>query len=210
MYRPSVSRRQVLLFPICAHDELTPPIRRSPPGPRAGCSLAEGTPKAFLCPGTCGPPGFDDIIEPFDASAVVYSCSSSRRIPDSLEGELFPQRSPPRLLTDAACGGLRPPPAGRSRGAIPHLWCSITRHLWCSITRRVDLLHRSLLVFVSHNHPHSERAPRCRTQPRPGRRRAYRCWRAEVRSPRPGECQRPTRTPLRLPTPLHAATAEAV
>jgi hypothetical protein len=36
----------------------------------------------------------------------------------------FPQRSPPRLLTDAACGGLRPPPAGRSRGALPHLWHS--------------------------------------------------------------------------------------
>ena len=36
----------------------------------------------------------------------------------------FPQRSPPRLLTDAACGGLRPPPARRSRGALPHLWHS--------------------------------------------------------------------------------------
>ena len=36
----------------------------------------------------------------------------------------FPQRSPPRLLTDAACGGLKPPPAGRLRRAHLHLWCS--------------------------------------------------------------------------------------
>src|SRR6266542_5007908 len=33
-----------------------------------------------------------------------------------------PQRSPPRLLTDAACGGLEPPPAGRLRRANLHLW----------------------------------------------------------------------------------------
>src|SRR5215216_5169394 len=39
-------------------------------------------------------------------------------------GAPFPQRSPPRLLTGAACGGLQPPPAGRLRGAHPHLLCS--------------------------------------------------------------------------------------
>src|SRR6266545_6272444 len=33
-----------------------------------------------------------------------------------------PQRSPPRLLTDAACGGLEPPPARRLRRARLHLW----------------------------------------------------------------------------------------
>ncbi len=42
---------------------------------------------------------------------------------------LFPQRSPPRLLTAAACGGLRPPPAGRPRRLTRrkpalHLRCS--------------------------------------------------------------------------------------
>jgi hypothetical protein len=97
---PPTSRRHVLLFPICAHDELTPPICRPPPGPQAGSSLAEGTPTAaFLCPGTCGPPSFGDIIEPFDTSAVVYSCSSSRRTPDPLTADLFRNRFPPRLLT---------------------------------------------------------------------------------------------------------------
>src|SRR2546421_10352649 len=33
----------------------------------------------------------------------------------------FPQRSPPRLLTVAACGGLKPAPDGRLRGTFPHL-----------------------------------------------------------------------------------------
>ena len=99
-WRP-VSRRHVLLFPICAHDELTPPICRPPPGPHAGSSLAEGTPAAvFLCPGICGPPSFGDIIEPFDTSAVVYTCSSSRRAPDPLIANRFRNRFPPQLLTD--------------------------------------------------------------------------------------------------------------
>jgi hypothetical protein len=34
---------------------------------------------------------------------------------------LLPQRSPPRHLTDAACGGLEPPPAGRPRRTYLHL-----------------------------------------------------------------------------------------
>lgn len=45
-----------------------------------------------------------------------------------------PQRSPPRLLTDAACGGLGSPPARRTRRTYLHHWHS---------TARVnDLLHR--------------------------------------------------------------------
>ena len=94
-----LSRRHVLLFPICARGELTPPICRPPPGPHAGSSLAEGTPTAaFLCPGTCDPPSFGDIIEPFDTSAVVYTCSSSRRTPDPLVAGLFPQSLPTPAL----------------------------------------------------------------------------------------------------------------
>jgi hypothetical protein len=37
----------------------------------------------------------------------------------------FPQRSPPRLLTVAACGGLEPAPDGRLRRTYPHLLHSI-------------------------------------------------------------------------------------
>ena len=42
----------------------------------------------------------------FDASAVVHTCSSSHRTPAPLTARRQPQRSPPRLLTDAACGGF--------------------------------------------------------------------------------------------------------
>jgi len=37
--------------------------------------------------------------EPFDASAVVHSCSSSRCLPDPLIADRFRSRFPPRLLT---------------------------------------------------------------------------------------------------------------
>gem|GEM_PF-6931704 len=55
-----------------------------------------------------------------DTSSVVHSRSPSRPIPDASWAP-FPQRSPPRLLTGAACGGLEPPPEERLRGAFPHL-----------------------------------------------------------------------------------------
>ena len=109
---PSLSGRQVLLFRASARDELTPPLHRAPPGQQAGSPLAEGTPsrRAFI-PGVLRSPGFDAIVPPIDASAVVHARSSSRRTPDPLTAGLFPQRSPPRLLTGAACGGLGSPPA---------------------------------------------------------------------------------------------------
>src|ERR1700748_1201115 len=95
---PSLSGRQVLLFRASARDELTPPLHRAPPGQHAGHPLAEGThPRAFV-PGVLYSPGFDAIVPPIDASAVVHARSSSRRTPDPLTAGLFPQRSPPRLL----------------------------------------------------------------------------------------------------------------
>src|SRR6266705_2038711 len=109
---PSLPGRQVLLFHASACDELTPPLHRAPPGQHAGHPLAEGTPpqRAFV-PGVRRSPGFDAIVPPIDASAVVHTRSSSRRPPDPLTAGLLPQRSPPRLLTGAACGGLGSPPA---------------------------------------------------------------------------------------------------
>src|SRR5215813_13711030 len=133
--RPPVSGRQVLLFHASARDELTPPLHRTPPGQHAGRPLAEGTPsrRAFV-PGAMRSPGFDAIVPPIDASAVVHTRSSSRRTPDPLTAGLFPQRSPPRLLTGAACGGLGSPPARRTRRTYPHHWHSAVR--------AGDLLHR--------------------------------------------------------------------
>jgi hypothetical protein len=70
------------------------------------------------------PPGSSRTIQaspvsissfPFDTSAMVRSRSPSWSIPAALNGATFPQRSPPRLLTAAACGGLQPPPEGRLR-----------------------------------------------------------------------------------------------
>ena len=84
----------------------------------------------------------------FDASAVVHTCSSSHRTPAPLTARRQPQRSPPRLLTDAACGGLESPPARRPRRTYPHHWHSTDRandllhhhhfpsgHTWVTETR---------------------------------------------------------------------------
>ena len=132
---PQLSGRQVLLFRASACDELTPPLHRAPPGQQAGRSPAEGTParRAFV-PGVLHSPGFDAIVPPIDASAVVHTRSSSRHAPDPLTAGLFLQRSPPRLLTGAACSGLGSPPARRTRRTCLHHWHS-TVHAG-------DLLHR--------------------------------------------------------------------
>ena len=126
---PAVPGRQVLLFHASARNELTPPLHRTPPGQHAGHPLAEGTPprRAFV-PGVLSAPGFDVIVPPIDASAVVHTRSSSRRTPDPLTAGLIPQRSPPRLLTGAACGGLGSPPARRTRRAKPP---SLAQHGSC-------------------------------------------------------------------------------
>ena len=98
--RSFVSRRQILLFHARACNELTPPLHRTPPGPRAGSSLAPDTPEGrALVPRRDSCPGFDVVVHIFDASAVVYTCSSSRRSPDPLVASLLRSRFPPRLLT---------------------------------------------------------------------------------------------------------------
>jgi len=132
---PSLSGRQVLLFRASARDELTPPLHRAPPGQHAGHPPAEGTParRAFV-PAIRRSPGFDAIVPPIDASAVVHARSSSRHPPDPLSAGLFPQRSPPRLFTGAACGGLSSPPARRTQRTYLH-----HRH---STVHAGNLLHR--------------------------------------------------------------------
>jgi hypothetical protein len=84
--------------------DTTWPVNRSPPG---------------SIPGSNTHPGFDVIFTCFDTSTVVHSRSSSWLAPDPIFVGPCPQRSPPRLLTDAACGGLTPPPAERRRRATP-------------------------------------------------------------------------------------------
>ena len=96
----SVSRQQILLFHAKACNELTPPLHRTPPGPRSGSSPAPGAPsRRTLFPGQRLSPGFDVKVVFHDASAVVHTRSSSRCLPDPLFASLLPSRFPPRLLT---------------------------------------------------------------------------------------------------------------
>ena len=109
--RPAPSGRQVPTFRAGPRPELAPPSCRTPPGQSAGSPQAH--------PEIRPQPRFRRQSEAFDTSSAVHLRSPSRVPPDALIGAPFPQRSPPRLLTDAACGGLQPPPAGRLRRATP-------------------------------------------------------------------------------------------
>ena len=139
---PSLSGRQVLLFRASACDELAPPLHRAPPRPQAGSSLAESTPqKARLCPGVTDRPRCHRFAFRCVSSGSHMFVFSSLTCPDPVG--TFPQRSRPRLLTNAACGGLGPPPARRTRRA--------TLHHWHSTLRDLDLLHRHHSASRTHN-----------------------------------------------------------
>jgi hypothetical protein len=102
-----------------AHGDRFP---RSTPEPRpssrrlhAGHHLTNQQAPVRLNPGATALPRFRCHLSRFDTSSAVHSRSPSWPTPDALKGAPFPQRSAPRLLTDAPCGGLQPPPAGRLR-----------------------------------------------------------------------------------------------
>ena len=108
------SGRQVPGFLIEACLKVTPAsmpdaswaVGRTPPNP---CSRDRDQIPVSTSPGI------------YDTSSAVHLRSSPRDAPDEVFLRLFPQRSPPGLFTLAACGGLKPAPAGRLRGAFPHL-----------------------------------------------------------------------------------------
>lgn len=75
-------------------------------------------PPPNLVPGIRHLPGFDIAINTFDTSSAVCLRSPSRASPDG-SSPPFPQRSAPRLLTAAPCGGLEPASDRRLRGAMP-------------------------------------------------------------------------------------------
>jgi hypothetical protein len=104
-----------------ARDDRFP---RSAPKPKpssrhlhAGHRLASQQAPCQAHPGTPCQPRFRCHLCSFDTSSVVRFRSPSRLTPAALKARLFPRRSPPRLLTAAARGGLQPPPAGRLRRA---------------------------------------------------------------------------------------------
>ena len=124
---PSLSGRQVLLFHASACDELTPPIHRAPPGPHTGSSPTEDPPQRAFVPRPPTDPSFDAIVVSFrcvSSGSHTFVFSSHTR---PATARRHPQRSPPRLLTDAACGGLESPPARRPRRTYPHHWHSTDR-----------------------------------------------------------------------------------
>lgn len=66
-------------------------------------------------------PGFGAVCTLSTRLRLVHFRSSPWFSPDRLLAGPFPQRSPPRLLTGAACGGLEPPAAGRLQRVCLHL-----------------------------------------------------------------------------------------
>ena len=71
-----------------------------------------------LIPGPKHTPGFDIILWHFDTSSAVRFRSPLQIIPDGIKSRLLLQRSPPSLLTTAACSGLTPAPdCRRPRGS---------------------------------------------------------------------------------------------
>ncbi len=83
----------------------------------AGHHLANQQAPARLIPEPQRIPGFDAIY-PVSTRHQWFACARLRdpHLPRSM-ARLFPRRSPPQLLTAAARGGLRPPPARRPRRA---------------------------------------------------------------------------------------------
>src|SRR5580704_10793976 len=87
----------------------------------AGCRRGSKQVAPRLIPGPHTSSWFRHHLKHFDASTRVRFHSPSRSIPDAVSAASFPRRSPPRLFTGAARGGLLPPPARRQRRACLHL-----------------------------------------------------------------------------------------
>src|SRR5437016_8840738 len=62
----------------------------------------------------------------------------------------FPQRSPPSLLTTAACGGLRPEPDCRPRRALLHLSYSSAPPYSCGAFVTHDPFRTLVAVSLDH------------------------------------------------------------
>ena len=73
-----------------------------------------------LIPGSGNPP-VSASSNPISTSAAVRLHSPLSTLPAGILVPTFPQRSPPLLLTTAACGGLRSAPDCRPRRALLHL-----------------------------------------------------------------------------------------
>ena len=115
---PLASRDWFLQFHTKACIRFTPPIRR--------LLSAQYPGNRQIYPRGCERLRFWQCLKPFDASPRVCSRSSLECSPTRISFGFLIQRSPPRLLNAAAWIGLGPAPESRSRGARPHLSCSLS------------------------------------------------------------------------------------
>jgi hypothetical protein len=101
------------------------PCRSSRPDSRrlhAGHHLANQRSPARLIPGVPTAARFRCHLLSYDTSTAIpenEDCAPSFRSPPDASRAPFPHRSPRRSSANAACGGLKPPTAGRLRRAKP-------------------------------------------------------------------------------------------
>jgi hypothetical protein len=110
---PLASERQVLAFRTRAWLRVAPPTYRMPFG------QAPGSPRAD--PEGMASPRFWHRLIRFRHFIGGLLALASLNLACRSHAPTFPQRSPPSLLTTAACGGLRPVPDHRPRRALLHL-----------------------------------------------------------------------------------------
>src|SRR6516165_3030509 len=125
---PLASERQVPAFHIEAWFRVTPPSRRMPPGQQSGHPPSSSRVNE-IPPVSTSSCTFRRVISG-SLTLVFLTLTSRDQVPP------FPQRSPPRLFTVAACGSLKPAPDGRLRGAYPHLLCGSALPLLVVRSRR--------------------------------------------------------------------------
>ena len=129
-------------FPRSVQEQqtgLTSPTCRTPPGQSA--VLPPGSSRADLLH-----PGFDATLLSNDTSTAIpenEDCAPSFRSPPDASRAPFPHRSPRRSSANAACGGLKPPTAGRLRRAKPS---SPAQHRVKKLYLQTELLS----TFVAH------------------------------------------------------------
>ncbi len=116
-------------LPLHRGDRFSRSVQEPAPASRrlhAGCPSGSLQDSPRARPGRKSHPQFRHRLWNFDTSSAVCFRSPLRTLPDGMLSRLLLQRSPPSLLTIAACSGLRPAPDCRPRGANPHLLDSST------------------------------------------------------------------------------------
>ena len=126
-WRPPARRWPRSGSPAVARPRFTCSLQEPESGSRhlyAGHRLGRTQASPTLLPRYLSP-SVSMALRSLDASSVVPLRSSSCPSPDQLLAGLFRPAHYPGSSTDAADGGLTPPPAGRRRRAVLHLLQSI-------------------------------------------------------------------------------------